>query len=79
MADIVIDASVLLRAYFRDEQGHASAQELMKFYARGDYRFSAPSLIIYEIINACSIAHRRGRILLDLASQAMEEMISLEI
>ncbi len=79
MSEIVIDASVLLKAYFRDEQGHAEAQELMKFYARGDYSFSAPSLIIYEILNACSVAHRKGRIQLRLANQVMEEMLSLEI
>lgn len=79
MSEIVIDASVLLKAYFRDEQGHTEAQELVKFYARGDYSFSAPSLIIYEIINACSIAHRKGRIQLGLAIQVMEEMVSLEI
>lgn len=79
MGEIVIDASVLLKAYFRDEQGHAEAQELVKIYARGDYSFIAPSLIIYEIINACSIAHRKGRIHLDLARQVLGEMTSLEI
>ena len=79
MSEIVIDASVLLKAYFRDEQGHAEAQELVKIYARGDCSFIAPCLLIYEIINACSIAHRKGSIHLDLASQVMREMTSLEI
>lgn len=79
MSEIVIDASVLLKAYFRDEQGHTEAQELVKFYARGDYSFLAPSLITYEIMNVCSVAHRKGRIQVGLARQAMEEMLSLEI
>jgi predicted nucleic acid-binding protein len=79
VSEIVIDASVLLKAYFRDEQGHVEAQELVKIYARGDYSFIAPSLITYEIKNACSIAHRKGRIQLDLARQVMGEMTSLEI
>ena len=79
MARIVIDASVLLKAYFRDERGHDSAQDLMKIYARGDYDFMAPSLITYELVNACSVAHRKGRMRLDLAREILNEMFSLEI
>ena len=79
MTRVVVDASVLLKAYFRDEHGHDAAQELVKFYARGDYNFIAPSLITYELMNACSIAHRKGRINLDLAKEILEEMLSLEI
>jgi predicted nucleic acid-binding protein len=79
VARIVIDASVLLKAYFRDERGHDSAQDLMKIYARGDYDFMAPSLITYELVNACSVAHRKGRMRLDLAREILNEMFSLEI
>ena len=79
MTRIVVDASVLLKAYFRDERGHDAAQELVKFYARGDYHFIAPTLITYEIINACSIAHRKGRISFNLAKEILTEMLSLEI
>ena len=60
MIRVAIDASVLLKAYFRDERGHEAAQELIKLYARGDYDFMAPSLIAYEIMNACSIATGKG-------------------
>jgi len=76
---VVIDASVLLKAYFRDERGHDEARELVKFYARGDTHFIAPTLITYEIMNACSVAHRKGRISLDLAKEILREMLSLEI
>jgi predicted nucleic acid-binding protein len=79
MIRVVIDASVLLKAYFRDERGQEAAQELMKLYARGDYDFIAPSLITYEIMNACSIAHREGRIGLDLVREILNAMFSLEI
>jgi predicted nucleic acid-binding protein len=79
MIRVAIDASVLLKAYFRDERGHEAAQELIKLYARGDYDFMAPSLIAYEIMNACSIAHRKGRIGLDLVREILNEMFSLEI
>lgn len=79
MARIVIDASILLKAYFRDERGHDAAQDLMKLYARGDYDLLAPSLITYEIMNACSVAHRKGRMRLDLAREILNEMLSLEI
>lgn len=76
---IVIDASVLLKAYFRDESGHFAAQELIKSYARGEYDFMAPSLITYEIVNACVVAYRTGRIALDLAKEVLDEMLLLEI
>jgi predicted nucleic acid-binding protein len=79
MATVVVDASLLLKAYFRDERGHAGAQEFMKSYARGDYDLIAPSLLAYEINNACSIAYRKGRVNLDLAREILEEMSSLEI
>lgn len=76
---IVIDASALLKAYFKDESGHSAAQELIKSYARGECNLIAPSLITYEIINACVVAHRKGRIALDLVKETLEEMLSLEI
>ena len=77
--NIVIDASVLLKAYFRDESGHSAAQELIKYYARGECNFIAPSLITYEIINACVVAHKKGRIDLDLVKEVLHEMLLLEI
>ena len=77
--DIVIDASVLLKAYFKDELGHEAAQELMKSYASGECNFLAPSLITYEIINACIVANRRGRIELELVRELLDEMLSLDI
>lgn len=76
---IVIDASVLLKAYFQDESGHFAAQALIKSYARGECDFIAPSLITYEMINACVVAHRKGRIPLDVAKEVLDEMLLLEI
>jgi len=76
---IVIDASALLKAYFKDESGHSAAQELIKSYARGECSFIAPSLITYEIVNACVVAHRKGRIALGLVRETLEEMLLLEI
>ena len=73
--NIVIDASVLLKAYFKDESGHSAAQELIKSYAKGECNFIAPSLITYEIINACVVAHRKGRIALDLVKEALDEKL----
>jgi len=78
-AIIVIDASVLLKAYFQDESGHVAAQALIRSYARGECDFIAPSLITYEMINACLVAHRKGRIPLDVAKGLLEEMLLLEI
>ena len=53
---LVVDASVLLKAYFPDEEGHNEAQRLLDFYSRGEIDLFAPYLLSYEIINACLIA-----------------------
>ena len=58
---IVLDSGVLLKAYFPDEEGHREAQSLINDYARGNITFYAPSLITYEIINACLVASRMAR------------------
>ncbi len=76
MIRVVIDASVLLKHLGRAQPGGGSGTH--EALSRGDYDFIAPALINYEIMNACSIAHRKGRIGL-IYREILNEMFSLEI
>ncbi|MGH2581551.1 MAG: type II toxin-antitoxin system VapC family toxin [Anaerolineales bacterium] len=58
---MILDASVLLAAFFPDE-AQQPAQVLLRDHAAGRRRLKAPSLILYETANAVWQAERRGRI-----------------
>jgi predicted nucleic acid-binding protein len=58
---MIVDASVLLRAFFPDEQ-QAQAQALIRDHVTGRVRLVAPTLMLYEVTNAVVQAVRRGRI-----------------
>lgn len=77
--EIVVDASCVIMAYFKDEEGHSHAQKLMADHAAGEISFIAPSLIAYELISACSVAVRRKRISADLGKRLLTELLGLEI
>ncbi len=76
---ITIDSGVLLKAYFPDEEGHKEAQRLISDYARGTITFYAPSLLAYEILNACLVALRMARFPKERAKDLMNEMLGIEI
>jgi predicted nucleic acid-binding protein len=57
---MIIDASVLLNAFFPDED-QAQAQLLLRNHAAGRLRLKAPTLLMYEISNAVWQAERRER------------------
>lgn len=76
---IAIDSGVLLKAYFPDEDGHGEAQSLICDYAKGNIMFHAPTLITYEIINACLAASRMARFPKTRAKELMNEMLGIEI
>jgi len=59
---MVIDASVVLRGFFPDEEGHAVAQAIIRAYVREEVDLHAPTLLPYEVTNAILQAVRRGRI-----------------
>ena len=59
---MIVDASVVLRGFFPDEEGHAKAQALIRAYAQGEIELHAPTLLSYEVTNAVLQAIRRGRI-----------------
>ncbi len=59
---MIVDASVVLRGFFPDEEGHAKAQALIRAYAQGEIELQAPTLLSYEVNNAVLQAIRRDRI-----------------
>ncbi len=58
---MIVDASVLLQAFFPDEQ-QMQAQALIRDHVSGRVRLAAPTLLMYEFTNAVVQAIRRGRI-----------------
>lgn len=76
---IVIDVSVLLKAYFPDEEGYKKAQDIIFNYSLGKLELYAPSLIDYEISNAIWIAYKRGRISFDEAKDIQKKILKLDI
>ena len=62
---MVIDAIVVLRGFFPDEEGHAEAQAIIRAYAQGEMELLAPTLLPYEVTNAVLQAVKRNRISLD--------------
>lgn len=62
MKRLVIDASVALKWFLQDEKYGDRAMGLLDRSIRGELDLVAPSLMVYEIINALVIAQRKGRI-----------------
>ena len=62
MKRLVIDASVILRAFFPDEEGQEESQALIEDWIKGRVEIVGPSLLFLEVTNAVLVAVRRGRI-----------------
>ena len=58
---MIVDANVVLRAFFPDEE-QAAAQALVRDHVAGRLRLAAPNLLLYEVTNAIVQAVRRGRV-----------------
>jgi predicted nucleic acid-binding protein len=58
---VIVDASVVLSAFFPDE-AQDQAQALIRDHVIGQEQLAAPILLLYEVTNAVLQARRRGRI-----------------
>ena len=58
---MIVDASVVLSAFFPDEE-QEQAQSLIREHVMGRVELCAPSLLLYEVTNAVVQARRRDRI-----------------
>lgn len=79
MNRIVIDASVALKWFLRDEKYGDLALSLLDRFVRGEIELSAPSLMVYEVINGLVIAQRKGRIAEERVLHSISGFIDLGI
>ncbi len=75
---MIVDANVVLRAFFPDE-AQASAQALVRDHVAGRVALKAPDLLPYELANAVWQAQRRGRISDTQAEAIVQAMQGLRI
>jgi predicted nucleic acid-binding protein len=75
---VIIDASVILRAFFPDE-AQEQAQCLIRDHVAGQLTLEAPSLLPYELCNAIWEAERRGRINREQADEILQAVEDLNI
>jgi predicted nucleic acid-binding protein len=75
---VIVDASVILRAFFPDE-AQEQAQWLIRDHVAGQLTLEAPSLLSYELCNAIWMAERRGRISHDQADEILQAIEDLNI
>ena len=75
---MILDASVLLCAFFPDE-AQPQAQALLRQHASGQMQLKAPELILYEVGNAVCQAERRGRIAEAQAAEILQTASELNI
>ena len=79
MKRIVIDASVALKWFLRDEKYGDRAMGLLDRFVRGELDLAAPSLMVYEVINGLVIAQRKGRIAEERVLASISGFINLGI
>ena len=75
---MIIDASVVLRAFFPDE-AQAQAQAVVRDHVVGQIALKAPDILPYELANAVWQAERRGRISAGQAGEIIRAMEGLQI
>ena len=73
----VVDASVAIKWYLRDEEYMDKAANLLLDFAQGKNYLLAPSFIQYEVANAVNVARRRGRLADEVARECVEDFLSL--
>jgi len=76
---IVIDASVALKWFLRDEKYGDRALDLLDRFVRGELVLAAPSLMVYEVINGLVIAQRKGRIAEEKVLSSISGFLNLGI
>ncbi len=75
----VVDASVALKWYLRDEEYIPEADGLLEAHSSGTAILAAPHYIRYEIANGLEVASRRGRIALHQIPQRLQAFLDLNI
>lgn len=79
MTKLVIDASVVLKWFLKDEKYGERALDLLDRFVRGELDLAAPSLMVYEVINGLVIAQRKGRIAEEKVLSSISGFLNLGI
>ena len=79
MKCFVVDASVGLKAYFPDEEGHRQAQAVIRDYVMERIELLVPPLFQSEVTNGVLVAVRMGRISEKLAYEILNQIENLII
>jgi predicted nucleic acid-binding protein len=75
---MIVDASVILSAFFPDE-AQAQAQTVVRDHVAGRIKLKAPDLLPYELANAVWQAEQRGRINTNQSNEIIQTMAGLQI
>ena len=75
---MIVDASVILRAFFPDE-AQPQAQAVVRDHVAGRIQLKAPDLLPFELANAVWQAERRGRVTTVQADEILHAMLGLRI
>lgn len=78
MTMAVVDASVVGRSLFEDEQ-HPLSEQILDELEAGKLALLTPALWLLEITNALAMAERHGRIDPTSADQALEQVSRLPV
>lgn len=79
MTKLVIDASVVLKWFLKDEKYGERALALLDRFVRGELDLAAPSLMVYEVINGLVVAQRKGRIAEEKVLSSISGFLNLGI
>lgn len=79
MKALVIDSSIILKWYLKDEEESEKALELLDDFIHGKLDLLAPDLIFHELLNGLIVAQRKSRIESKELESAIEGFIELGI
>jgi predicted nucleic acid-binding protein len=75
---VIVDASVVLQAFFPDEL-QPKAQAIICDHVAGAVELKCPTLLVYEVTNASLQAVRRGRVTAENARRVLTAIEGFEI
>lgn len=76
---LVVDASVIAKAYLRDEEHSQVSDHILLSFAAGSLDLIAPQYILYEVPSTILNAVRQRRLSSKRGAEAIEEFLSLPL
>jgi predicted nucleic acid-binding protein len=76
---IIVDASVAIKWYVRDEIDADRAIAMLLDYENGKVKLIVPNLFYYETVNAVNTAAMRGRITEDEGRDIIKDLLAMDL